>query len=78
MLLKFLYFLFTFLQIEAVAPVLVRSHVANDATSKKGPPGYSALCAVSRDDNRYLREWIEYHTLCLGACMDAPVAVAVW
>jgi hypothetical protein len=29
--------------------------------------GYSALCAVGRNENRYVREWVEYHK-CLGAC----------
>ena len=26
---------------------------------------YSAICAVAKDENRYIREWAEYH-LCLG------------
>ncbi|GFR44512.1 hypothetical protein Agub_g5777 [Astrephomene gubernaculifera] len=27
--------------------------------------GYSALCAVGRNENRYVREWVDYHK-CLG------------
>ena len=26
---------------------------------------YSAICAVARDENRYIREWVLYH-LCIG------------
>jgi hypothetical protein len=41
--------------------------VALAADASSGPaPGYSAICLVARDENIYLREWIEYHTLCLG------------
>lgn len=24
--------------------------------------GYSAICVVAKDENRYIREWLEYHS----------------
>ena len=47
---------------------VVYLHAAATAEVSGGRPaaGYSAICAVSRDDNLYIREWVEYHTQCLG------------
>ncbi|GLC69842.1 hypothetical protein PLESTF_000886500 [Pleodorina starrii] len=35
------------------------------AAAGGGDDGYSALCVVGRNENRYIREWVEYHK-CLG------------
>ncbi len=32
---------------------------------------YSAICVVAKNENRYIREWVEYHK-CLGG--SAPLA----
>lgn len=29
--------------------------------------GFAALCAVAKNENRYVREWVDHHK-CLGAC----------
>ncbi len=34
--------------------------------------GYSALCVVGKNENRYVREWVEYHK-CLGECVGGNV-----
>ncbi len=35
------------------------------AASKFSDSQYSAICVVAKNENRYLREWLEYHR-CLG------------
>lgn len=45
------------LELTAAAADSPRSH----------PGGYSALCVVGKDENLYVREWVEYHK-CLGGC----------
>jgi hypothetical protein len=32
------------------------------------PQGYSALCVVARDENIYVKEFVQYHR-CLGGCV---------
>ena len=39
---------------------------ANGGDPALATSSYSAICAVARDENRFIREWAEYHTLCLG------------
>ncbi|KAG2449567.1 hypothetical protein HYH02_005100 [Chlamydomonas schloesseri] len=38
---------------------------AAGASSRGGEGNYSALCAVGRNENRYVKEWVDYHK-CLG------------
>ncbi|GIL78015.1 hypothetical protein Vretimale_7349 [Volvox reticuliferus] len=37
----------------------------SDTAAAIGSDGYSALCVVGRNENPYIREWVEYHR-CLG------------
>ena len=53
------------------ATALVGSSSSKPATIKD----YSAICVIAKDENRYLREWAEYHR-CLGACAPALCALA--
>ncbi|PNW77661.1 hypothetical protein CHLRE_10g446150v5 [Chlamydomonas reinhardtii] len=45
-----------------VCPAAVAAAAASGSGSDAG---YSALCAVGRNENRYVREWVDYHK-CLG------------
>ena len=57
-----------------------RHHNANAASPSKGnqtePTSYSALCAVARDENRYIREWVEYHR-CMGEVLHGMLIIQV-
>ena len=44
--------------------VLPICHTAQQL-SREGKKSFSAICAVGRNENKYLREWAEHH-LCLG------------
>ncbi len=44
--------------------------MAQNGTEQSAVPalyrGFAALCAVAKNENRYVREWVDYHK-CFGA-----------
>lgn len=51
------------LGVTLVAALLLAYGLTAAASAKPG--GYSALCVVGKDENLYVREWVDYHK-CLG------------
>lgn len=52
--------------IASVAELLLWLLFTAAAAVSSTPDNYSALCVVAKNENFYLREWVEYHQ-CLGA-----------
>lgn len=42
--------------------------------SAEAAGGYAAICAVAKNENRYVREWVEYHK-CLGKLSFKSVVI---
>jgi hypothetical protein len=55
-----------------VAALVDKLFGAAQAAPKINEPQYSALCVVAKNENKYLREWLEYHRCLGGSTMAAP------